>query len=248
MNTKNIVIFGATSLIAQHVAKQFATKKNKLFLVGRNQAYLSAIADDLVIRGCENVDYSVCDLVECAQHAALIDKAIQTLGHIDVVLLAHGTLPDQKACENNSDLTHAAFQTNLLSSISLLTHLANYFEQRKEGTLVVISSVAGDRGKRSNYVYGSAKAGLSTFLQGLRVRLASSNINVLTIKPGFVDTPMTKNFKKGLLWAKPEKIATIIVESIDKNRHEIYAPWFWRYIMMMINVIPERFFCRLNWL
>ncbi|MBT8127471.1 MAG: SDR family NAD(P)-dependent oxidoreductase, partial [Gammaproteobacteria bacterium] len=180
------------------------------------------------------------------QHKVAINAAINTLDGLDLVLIAHGTLPEQKACEQSFDLTQKEFGINTLSTISLLTYLANYFEDKGQGTIAVISSVAGDRGRQSNYVYGSAKGTVTLYLQGLRNRLHKSNVNVITVKPGFVDTPMTSGMNKGLLWAKPEKIADTIFRAIDRRRDVVYAPWFWRYIMLIIRMIPELLFKRLN--
>jgi len=126
--------------------------------------------------------------------------------------------------------------------MSLLTHLANYFETQKAGTLAVISSVAGERGRQSNYVYGAAKGAVSIFLQGLRQRLDKSGVHVLTIKPGFVDTPMTKELKKGLLWADPQAVAKLIHKGVAAKKSIIYTPGYWALIMAVIKAIPERLF------
>jgi decaprenylphospho-beta-D-erythro-pentofuranosid-2-ulose 2-reductase len=163
------------------------------------------------------------------------------------VLIAHGTLSDQCACESSVEGLRREFDVNAVAAMSLLTLLANRFEQRKAGTLAVISSVAGDRGRQSNYVYGAAKAALSTFLGGLRQRLAKSNVDVLTIKPGFVDTPMTAAIaNKGALWATPERVAAGIVRAIDRRRSVVYLPGFWRGIMLVIRTIPEPLFKKLK--
>ena len=244
IKNKNILIIGATSAIAQAVAKIGAAAGDTFFLVGRHAAHLAAIADDLKVRGAKEVWVEACDLNDVEKHQALIDHVIQKLGHIDTVLIAHGTLSDQKACEKNFNFAYDEIKTNLISCISLLTILGNYFEQQRSGSIAVISSVAGDRGRQSNYIYGTAKAGLTTFLQGLRHRLHRAQVNVLTIKPGFVNTPMTKQFKKGLLWATPDVVAVSIVKAIEKKKSEIYVPWFWRYIMCVIKSIPESIFLR----
>jgi len=162
-------------------------------------------------------------------------------------LIAHGTLPDQQACAASAGLTLQEIQTNAISTIALLTHVANYFEQQGSGSIAVISSVAGDRGRQSNYVYGSAKAMVSTFLQGLRNRLQFSGVHVLTIKPGFVDTPMTAHITpKGKLWAQPQDIAKGIVRALNKQQDVVYLPWIWRYIMLIIQHLPEFLFKRLR--
>ncbi|NNJ97733.1 MAG: SDR family oxidoreductase [Gammaproteobacteria bacterium] len=243
---KKTLIIGATSMIAQATARLFAEAGYSLYLVARNQSKLEAVADDLKVRGAEAVHTANLDVLDYSQHKVAINAAINTLDGLDLVLIAHGTLPEQKACEQSFDLTQKEFGINTLSTISLLTYLANYFEDKGQGTIAVISSVAGDRGRQSNYVYGSAKGTVTLYLQGLRNRLHKSNVNVITVKPGFVDTPMTSGMNKGLLWAKPEKIADTIFRAIDRRRDVVYAPWFWRYIMLIIRMIPELLFKRLN--
>jgi short-subunit dehydrogenase len=139
------------------------------------------------------------------------------------------------------------FDINAVSTLALLTLLANRLEAQKHGTLAVISSVAGDRGRQSNYVYGAAKAAVTTFLGGLRQRLVKSGVAVLTIKPGFVDTPMTATIaNKGALWAQPDRVAVGIVQAIDRRRNIVYLPWFWRWIMLVIRHIPEALFKHLK--
>ena len=242
----HILIIGATSAIAQEVAKLYAEKGSKLFLVARDNQKLDQVAMDLKVRGAGAVDHLSQDLLDTDQHAILIKKADEALGSIDIALIAHGTLPDQKQCENSVDQTLQELQINFLCSVSLSTLLANYFEKQGKGCLAVISSVAGDRGRQSNYIYGAAKGGLSIFLQGLRNRLSRTGICVLTIKPGFVITPMTKDFKKGILWAQPTQVAEDIVNAIQKRKNVVYVPWFWRWIMVIIRAIPESVFKRMS--
>jgi hypothetical protein len=241
-----IAIIGATSAIAAAVARRLAFDGHELFLIGRNKEKLAILAADLQARSQQNISFASYDLVQISQHANMIKQAKNQLAGLDIVLIAHGNLPDQKSCETSYELTYEAMHINCLSIISLTSIIANQFEQQQYGCIAVISSVAGDRGKKSNYVYGTAKAALNVFLAGLRNRLQKSNVQVLTIKPGFVDTPMTKAFKKGLLWAKPDKVAADIVKGIYKKKMVIYTPAFWRYIMLIIKSIPERFFIRLS--
>lgn len=241
----NTLIIGATSAIAQAVARRFAADGASLFLIARDQEKLHAVAEDMRVRGAQRVDTAVMDALDYAQHFAVIQRAIERQGCIDVALIAHGTLPDQKECEASFDQTRQEFETNALSVISLLTHFANYFEREKRGTIAVISSVAGDRGRQSNYVYGAAKGAVSLFAQGLRNRLAPAGVHVLTIKPGFVDTPMTSEFEKGILWAQPDRVAQDIQRAIEKKKDIAYVPSFWRYIMLAIRAMPEFIFKRL---
>lgn len=243
---RKILIIGATSAIAQATAKRFVEQGEQLLLIGRNSQRLQDIINDLNIRFDKNYQYITADLNYIKDNEILIKRAIEQLGGLDIVIIAHGTLSDQKACEHSAEETIKEFQTNCLSVISLLIPISNYFEARKTGCIAVFSSVAGDRGRQSNYTYGTAKAAVSTYLQGLRNRLHKSNVQVLTIKPGFVDTPMTKDFKKGLLWAQPDDIAKDILRAIEKKKDILYTPFYWRFIMLVIKFIPETIFKRLK--
>lgn len=236
---KKILVIGATSAIAEHCARIWAAKGDAMHLVARNKQHVQTIATDLKVRGASNVTTYCTDLNDVDKHNKLLDAAYDALGGVDIVLIAHGSLSNQKSCELNVKEALAEIQTNALSTISLLTLLANRFEAKRSGTICVISSVAGDRGRASNYVYGSAKAMVTAFTSGLRQRLYKSNVSVVTIKPGFVDTPMTSEFNKGLLWSKPYIVSAMIVKAIQKERAEVYAPAFWQYLMVIIKLIPS---------
>ena len=242
---RKVLIVGATSAIAEAVARLLAAQGDLLYLVGRRAEALEAIAADLRVRGAARVQTEVMDANAIERHAALLDNADVALGGLDTVLIAHGTLSDQAACQQSVALTFQELHTNTLSVIALLTLIANHFEAQRVGTIAVISSVAGDRGRQSNYVYGTAKAAISTFLSGLRQRLYKSGVQVVTIKPGFVDTPMTRDFSKGLLWAKPERVARDIVRAMENGKDVVYTPGFWWAIMQLIKSIPEFVFRRL---
>jgi short-subunit dehydrogenase len=237
-----ILIIGAASAMAEATARLFAARGDALFLVARNAAQLDAIASDLKIRGAERVGQFVLDANDLPRHDAMLAEAEQFLGGLDTVLIAHGTLSDQTACQQSASQTLAEINTNALSVVALLTPIANRMEAQRHGSIAVISSVAGDRGRQSNYVYGAAKAMVTAFLSGLRQRLWKSGVAVITIKPGFVDTPMTRAFNKGPLWAKPEQVAQQIVRAIDHGTPVAYVPGFWRWIMRVIRHIPERIF------
>ena len=243
---KRILIIGATSAIAEHCARIWAARGEALHLVARNEQHVQVIASDLKVRGASEVTTYVTDLNDMDKHEELLDVADDALEGVDVVLIAHGTLSNQKSCELSVHETLAEIQTNALSTISILTLIANRFEAKKSGTICVISSVAGDRGRASNYVYGSAKAMITTFTSGLRQRLHKSNVSVVTVKPGFVDTPMTSDFKKGFLWAKPSLVAALIVKAISKKKTEIYVPIFWLCIMFIIKIIPSSMFKKME--
>jgi len=244
---KKILIIGATSAIAEATARIFAARGETLFLVARNAERLQAIKADLDVRGAVRTATATLDVADVVAQQAIIDQAERELGGLDIVLIAHGTLSDQGECEKSVAALRREFEVNALSTMALLTILANTFEARRTGTLAVISSVAGDRGRQSNYVYGAAKAAVTAFLSGLRQRLAKSNVDVLTIKPGFVDTPMTANIaNKGALWAKPDAVAAGIARAIDKRRNVVYLPGFWALIMLVIKHIPEAIFKKLK--
>lgn len=243
---QKVVIVGATSAIAESVARLYAARGAQLFLVARNVTRLEDIAADLRIRGAREVFHASLDVNDLQDHASLIEQVWASLGHVDVLLVAHGTLPDQTQCEASVGLSLKEFATNGTSTIALLTAVAPRFEAQRKGVIAIISSVAGDRGRQSNYLYGSAKAAVTTFASGLRQRMTKVRVNVLTIKPGFVDTPMTRDFKKGALWAKPDSIARGIVRAADRGRSVVYLPWFWLPIMLIIRHIPEFIFKRIK--
>jgi decaprenylphospho-beta-D-erythro-pentofuranosid-2-ulose 2-reductase len=241
---QRILILGATSAIAEAVARHYAGRGASLFLAGRDAQRLAHIAADLKVRGAREVVTGGIDFNQIDQHAALLESARSALGGIDVALLAWGTLPDQTLCDGSVEATLAAVHTNGVAPIALMTALVPLLQA--PATLAVISSVAGDRGRASNAAYGSAKAAVSAYASGLRQRLNGRGINVLTIKPGFVDTPMTASFRKGALWAQPETVAAAIVRAIERGRGEAYVPWFWWGIMQVIRHIPEFVFRRVK--
>lgn len=243
---QKVLIIGATSAIAEACARLCAARGDALFLVGRNATRLETIAADLRVRGAAAVGCFVMDATDTTKHTAMLDAATNALGGVDVALIAHGTLPDQKACEASVELTLKEIDNNGLSVVALATLLGEQLEAQGQGSLAVISSVAGDRGRQSNYVYGAAKGLVSIFLQGLRNRLSKKGVQVLTIKPGFVDTPMTASFTKGALWAQPDDIARGILRAIEQRKDVVYLPGFWRLIMLIIRHIPERVFNRLS--
>jgi short-subunit dehydrogenase len=243
---RRVLICGATSAIATETARCLAASHDLLFLVARNPDKLDAIADDLRVRGAGRVETSVADLKDTTRHQELIDECAQRLGGIDAMLIAHGTLPDQVACQASFEAARAELDTNFMSVASLLTVAGNYFERQRAGTIAVISSVAGDRGRQSNYVYGTAKGAVSIFLQGLRNRLHPSGVRVITIKPGFVDTPMTTGFAKNFLWADAAAVGRGIHRALSRGTDVVYLPWFWRPVMLVIRLVPERVFKRLR--
>ena len=243
---KNVVIVGATSAMAEEVAKIYAKQGASLYLLARNSDKLETIKQDLNVRGASEVHCDSFNATDLDSHQALVDNIFNTFNKVDVFLVAHGSLPDQQACEQSAEVTLEQININGLSVINLLTHVANKMAPQQSGNITVISSVAGDRGRQSNYVYGTAKAMVSTFLQGLSQRLFKAGVHVLDIKPGFVDTPMTAEFDKGALWAQPQTMGEIIVKRIEKKSNFSYAPSFWFIIMTIIKNIPKLVFDRIK--
>lgn len=250
MNSLNkVLILGATSGIAEQVARQLVATGASLVCVARSGDKLAALQQDLQVRAASTQALHTleADLADTDQHPELLQQAIALLGGLDAILIAHGSLPDQDQCQASFAHTQREMQVNGMSVISLLTEAGNYFEQQQRGVIAAISSVAGDRGRQSNYVYGAAKGMVSVFMQGLRNRLAKSNVSVVNIKPGFVATPMTAHLdQSGPLWAQPEQVASGIISAMQKGKDDVYLLWFWRWIMLIITHIPEAIFKRLS--
>jgi short-subunit dehydrogenase len=242
--TKKILVLGATSGIAEATCRIWAAQGAQLFLVARNPEKLAAVAADLKTRGAAYVGTAVADLDDTDKHAELLSHAINSLTGMDIAYLAYGVLGDQPRAEQ--DFEHAAqiLHTNFVAPVSLLTWLANFCVQRHAGVLAVLSSVAGERGRKSNYLYGSSKAGLTAFLAGLRNRVDREGVTVLTIKPGPVNTAMTAhmNIRK----ADVNKVAATIVKAIDKRADNLYVPFQWQPIMFVVRNIPDRIFKKMN--
>ncbi len=242
----NIVIVGATSSIARETARRYAGNGARFVLVGRNATRLDDIRNDLIARGAALAEVLQYDLSDSSLHDEIAQMASEKLGSMDVVLIAHGTLPDQEQVQEDFAQVREVIELNAMSVISLSMAFGDRLVRQKKGTLAVISSVAGDRGRQSNYVYGTAKAAVSTFLSGMRGRLRTQGVQVLTIKPGMVDTPMTAHMPKGALWSTPQKVAADIERAVRKRADVIYSPFYWKWIMLIIAMIPEWLFKRLR--
>lgn len=244
---KRILIIGATSAIAVACARIWAAHGATFVLVARDLGKLGQVAADLKTRGAADVDTQTMDATALQKLTPTVEHAASVLGTIDIALIAYGTLPDQKRCERDPVAAAEATIVNATSVIALATAIAVQLEKQKKGTLAVISSVAGDRARASNYVYGSAKAAVSAFCEGLRARLGDSGVHILTIKPGFVDTPMTKGMKlPGPLLATPEQVAADIAKAVERKKSVLYTPMIWSLIMLIIRNIPGPIFRRLN--
>lgn len=218
-----------------------------MFLVARDAEKLDALSKDLVVRGAAAATIHRMDGTDVAAHQGMIEAAVSALGAMDIALIAYGTLPDQAACEADPALALREFSTNGASVIALLMALATRFEGQRAGAMGVITSVAGDRGRPSNYVYGSAKAAVSVFCEGLRGRLFRAGVSLTDIRPGFVATPMTQGLPlPAPLVAQPEVVARRIVAGINRGADVLYTPAFWALIMLIIRSIPRRIFKRLK--
>jgi len=243
---RKVLVLGATSAIARETARLLAAEGDRLFLVARDPERLAIVTDDLLLRGADRLDSLVADLDDFDRHDEIVEKAATALDGLDTAIVAHGVLGDQERCQADWIETEKVLRTNFLSAASLLTRIANRFEAQGAGTLVGISSVAGDRGRRSNYVYGASKGAMSLFLQGLRNRLHGKGVQVITVKPGFVDTPMTAHLDKGPLFARPDAIGKGILGAMRRSKDVVYLPWFWRVIMTIVGLVPEPIFKRLR--
>jgi decaprenylphospho-beta-D-erythro-pentofuranosid-2-ulose 2-reductase len=243
---KPVLIIGATSSIARSAAHAFAAKGHPLFLAARDEEELSRIATDIKIRYQVEAKYGYFNGEDYGEHLSFLQRVIQQMGSMEGVLLAFGDLGDQKVAQNDFADALKIINTNYTGACSILTHCANYLGMQGSGFIIGITSVAGDRGRQSNYIYGSAKGGLNIFLEGLRNRLFHAGVRVITIKPGFVDTAMTFG-KPGLfLVASPQYVGEKIAKTIDKSKDVVYIPWFWGFIMWIIKSLPESIFKRLK--
>ena len=238
---KSVVVLGALSGVARYIADAFAREGFALVLAGRDKTELEILARDLRVRheiACHCLEF---DAMDFESHANTVQQCTDLLGQVPGgVVLCFGYLADQEQAQQDCAIMRRTLDTNLTGAISILEQFSGAFEKRNSGFVVALSSVAGDRGRKMNYIYGAAKAGLSTYLQGLRNRLHASGVQVTTIKPGFMDTPMTYGMDlPKLLMASPEDAGRAMVRAILRGRDIAYVPFFWRYIMLIIRSIPE---------
>ncbi|NCA87774.1 MAG: SDR family oxidoreductase [Gammaproteobacteria bacterium] len=243
---QRVLILGGASAIGEQVARLQASMGAALFLTGRDQSRIEQIAADLRVRGASRVVVEQMDLTIAAAVGGCVSRAQTALDGLDSVLIAAGLLPEQGQVNSDAVLLRECLEINANVPMLVLEEAAAFFEQQGHGQIVAIGSVAGDRGRATNYAYGAAKGALEIFLSGLRQRLHKRGVQVLLVKPGFVDTPMTAAFKKGPLWASPERVARDIVRAMEKGKAVIYTPWWWRWIMGVIRLIPEALFVRLR--
>jgi decaprenylphospho-beta-D-erythro-pentofuranosid-2-ulose 2-reductase len=242
-----VLILGAASAIARAVAGEFARRGFALLLAGRDREELDRLAADLSLRYGVKAQGSPFDALAFDTHRAFVAACREaSQDSMAGAVLCFGSLGDQSDAQKDPGEARRILDTNLVGAVSILSLLANHFEERRGGFLGALSSVAGDRGRQSNYVYGAAKAGLTVFLQGLRNRLFSSGVTVTTIKPGFVDTQMTWGRPGLFLVASPQTAARRIVAAVLKGEDQAYVPGFWRPVMLLIRLIPEKIFKRMR--
>jgi decaprenylphospho-beta-D-erythro-pentofuranosid-2-ulose 2-reductase len=242
---RTAALFGASSDIAVAVARRYAETGWRLLLIGRDTADLAATAADLRVRGGVETHVLQADFAHLEELPRMVAAAWDRCGGIDVALIAYGTMAPQSDAERNTAVAGEIIAINFTSPAILLNELAGRFQAQRHGTIAAITSVAGDRGRMSNYVYGAAKGGLQRLLEGLRHRLARSGVAVVDIRPGFVATKLTAHLdRRGILWASPDRVAADIVGAIERGRAVCYTPWFWRLIMLIVRALPRSVFHR----
>ncbi|MEP1144738.1 MAG: SDR family NAD(P)-dependent oxidoreductase [Henriciella sp.] len=245
-NSKSLIVLGATSALAHAYLRLVAQKDeyNQFFLVGRTKDTLAMVQNDIATLSSKKTVSIVNPLSDPTQISAAIEDIKAATGSIDEVILAYGTLSDQGKMQADADELQSMMQTNLISPVLWMEAIAAEFEQQRTGHLVVIGSVAGDRGRMSNYLYGATKGALERVAEGMAHRFGSNqNITVTLVKPGFMITPMTEGLdRSGPLWAKPEKVAKAISKAVKQKRSRIYVPWFWRFILLIVRALPVPIF------
>ena len=242
-----MVVLGATSSVARAAAIELAVQGYDLVLAARDLEETELIATDVRIRSQRNVHALAFDALDFDGHAAFVSRCTDLLGDaLYGVVLCFGHMEDQAEAQRSFAAARRTIDINYTGAVSILERFAGVFEERGEGVIAALSSVAGDRGRQSNYLYGSAKAGLTAYLQGLRNRLYHSGVHVVTIKPGFMDTRMTFGLSGLFLVATPAAAGRAIAKAIQRRRNVAYVPWFWLYIMLIIRHVPEVVFKRLR--
>ncbi len=243
-----IVIIGATSAIAEHCARLWVQgQPTDLTLVGRDEKRVERVATDLKVRSPQSTIRIVqADFRNPASINATVDNIFES-GIVDVVLIAHGSLPEQADCQEDLEVCREALDVNGLSPVLYAEAFAKHMAKANHGTIALIGSVAGDRGRKSNYVYGAAKGLVTRYAQGLQHRFAGTGVKIVLIKPGPTDTPMTAHLKrKGTKLAPVEGVAKQIVDAVEAGKPVVYAPGRWRLIMMIIRHLPSAIFNKMD--
>lgn len=243
---QRILVIGATSAIAEAVLRLQAERGDALCLLARNEEHLAEIAGELATRGAARVEHRGFDVLDFAAHERVLEEAWTGFEAFDTVLLAHGSGSHERECLQSTEALQREFAVNATATVALMAQLALRMKRQGHGSIAVISSVAGDRGRATNLLYGSAKAAVSSYASGLRQLLFRHGVNVLTIKPGWISTPMTAHMRPNALFASPERIAPAILRAIDRRRGIVYVPWFWRPIAIVLQHVPQPLWKRLR--
>lgn len=247
MTSRGIVILGATSTIARSIILQLTGRDDRVCLAARNPAELHRVAADLRLRRDPRlVIEQEFDTNLPNTHSRITEYIWHSLGGVDIVIVCTGELGDQDAARHDPMAIHRIIHSNYAGVATILAPFVDRMEERGRGELVVLSSVAGDRARQSNYIYGSAKAGIDAYFAGLRNRLQGTGVTATTVKLGFTDTRMVHGKSGMFLVASPETVARSIVGCIGRSASVVYVPWFWRFIMLLIRSIPGFLFNRLR--
>ena len=239
-----VLLLGAASDMAVAIARKMASKGYAIQLAARNAQRLQALCSDIEVRyqtGCTLHEF---DAIDFASHANFFNSLSQKP---DVTICVFGYLGENEIARVNWNESEKIIHSNYTGAVSILNIASNYYLEQKKGTIVGISSVAGERGRQSNYIYGSAKAGFTAYLSGLRNRMFREGVHVVSVQPGFVYTRMTESIKlPPLLTAKPEQVADTVYTAIQNKKNTVYVKWFWRWIMLIIKCIPEFMFKKMK--
>ncbi len=242
---QNWLILGASSAMARAFSRRVAEQGASVFLAGRDMADLARLATDCQLRGADLAEAIRFDAGKAAGFAAIFERLANQDGTLNVAVFV-GSMPQQAAIDQNPALIAPTVTDSFTGPATFLHGFVPMMEARNSGTIVAVTSVAGDRGRIGNYVYGSAKAGFACYLSGLRNRLTSAGGHVVTLKPGFVDTAMTWGLPGMFLVASPDSVAADILKAVEKKKNTVYTPFFWRYIMLIIRLIPEPVFKKMS--
>jgi decaprenylphospho-beta-D-erythro-pentofuranosid-2-ulose 2-reductase len=242
-----VLLLGATSGIGRHIAAAFAHRGHDLIVTGRDADEAGRLARDLELRHGVRAASEVFDARDAGSHPAFFRRALETAqGRLAGAVVAFGWMGEQAASERDFEQARAVIEASFTGAVSILTLIARHLAEEGAGFIVALTSVAGDRGRQSNYVYGSAKGALTIHLQGLRNRLHRRGVRVVTVKPGFVDTDMTYGLPGTFLVGDPARVGEGVARAVERGRDVVYIPWFWRWIMLLIRLVPERLFKRLR--
>jgi len=243
--TQTWIILGASSAMARAFGREMAQEGHHLLVCGRDTEDLRRNAADLLLRGASEAEVFEFDTRDAQTWQAILDRAASVNRIVNVAVFA-GSMPEQDSIATDPALMQGVVLDNFSGAAEFLLRIAPIMESHGRGSVVGLGSVAGDRGRLGNYVYGAAKAGFHTFMAGHRNRMARSGVHVMTVKPGFVDTAMTWGLEGMFLVASPEAVARDIVTGLRKKRNVIYTPMFWFLIMTIIRCVPEFIFKRLK--